>query len=59
MELPKETDLKTALENFERQMIYSLLVKNNFHKAKTARDLGIGEATLYRKIRQLGIENFG
>ncbi|NOY59909.1 MAG: sigma-54-dependent Fis family transcriptional regulator [Calditrichaeota bacterium] len=48
--------LKTAVENFEREFIKSQLAKNDFHRGKTARALGIGEATLYRKMSQLGID---
>jgi DNA-binding NtrC family response regulator len=55
--MPNETELKMAVENFERQYIYSVLGKNNFHKTKTAKALGIGEATLYRKMNQLKIDS--
>ena len=50
-------DLKIAVENFERQFIYNILSKNNFHRGKTAKALGIGEATLYRKMNQFQLEN--
>jgi DNA-binding NtrC family response regulator len=29
---------------------------HSYHRGETARALGIGEATLYRKMSQLGIE---
>ena len=49
------TSLKNALEEFEREYILDELAKNDYHRAKTARALGIGEATLYRKMSQLKI----
>ncbi len=51
------SNLKTAVEHFERGLIAEKLAAYNFHRGKTARALGIGEATLYRKMKQLGIED--
>lgn len=42
--------LKQAVEKFEKEYILNELEKNNGHRAKTAKSLSIGEATLYRKI---------
>jgi len=50
-------NLKSAIDQFEREFIQKQLIKNNYHRGKTAKSLGIGEATLYRKMNQLGIEN--
>lgn len=47
--------LKQAVEDFERDYILEELAKNEFHRGKTARALGVGEATLYRKMGQLNI----
>jgi DNA-binding NtrC family response regulator len=44
------------VDEFERGYIIDQLVKNKYHRGKTAKSLGIGEATLYRKMNQLGIE---
>jgi two-component system response regulator PilR (NtrC family) len=49
--------LKAAVDDFERQYIVDQLTKNNYHRARTAKALGIGEATLYRKMNQLNIED--
>lgn len=56
MGVAETTQLKTAVENFERDFIRNQLAQNDFHRGKTARALGIGEATLYRKMNQLGID---
>jgi DNA-binding NtrC family response regulator len=48
--------LKKAVQLFERAFIIHQLERNNFHRGKTAKTLGIGEATLYRKMSQLGID---
>jgi len=48
--------LKRAVEDFERQYIQSQLQRHHFHRGETAKALGIGEATLYRKMSALGIK---
>ncbi len=54
--LSAELSLREATERFEREFILRVLKKNNYHKGKTAKDLKIGEATLYRKLAALGIQ---
>ncbi|MBN1481183.1 sigma-54-dependent Fis family transcriptional regulator [candidate division KSB1 bacterium] len=54
--LVQATTLKKAVEEFERRYIIEQLTKNKYHRSNTAKALGIGEATLYRKMNQLGIE---
>ena len=49
-------DLKEALEQFERQHIMYALRRHNFDKAETARQLGIGISSLYRKMDELNIQ---
>ncbi len=53
---PQTDNLKSAVEQFEKQFITSQLEKFDHHRGKTAKALGIGEATLYRKMGQLGID---
>jgi two-component system response regulator PilR (NtrC family) len=48
-------DLKTAMEHFERQHILCSLNRHNYDKAETARSLGIGVSSLYRKLDELKI----
>jgi two-component system response regulator PilR (NtrC family) len=48
-------DLKTAMEHFERQHILYSLSRHNYDKAETARSLGIGVSSLYRKLDELKI----
>ena len=48
-------DLKTAMDHFERQHILYSLRRHNYDKAETARCLGIGVSSLYRKLDELKI----
>jgi two-component system response regulator PilR (NtrC family) len=53
-------DLKEALRQFERQHILYSLRRHNFEKTQTARSLGIGVSSLYRKLDELNIpKNIG
>jgi two-component system response regulator PilR (NtrC family) len=48
-------DLKEALRQFERQHIIYSLRRHEYDKAETARQLGIGISSLYRKLDELNI----
>jgi len=48
-------DLKEALRQFERQHIIYSLRRHRFDKAETAKHLGIGLSSLYRKLEELKI----
>lgn len=48
-------DLKDAISQFERQHIIYSLRRHNYDKAETARHLGIGVSSLYRKMDELRI----
>lgn len=48
-------DLKEAIAQFERQHIIYSLRRHNYDKALTARQLGIGVSSLYRKLEELNI----
>jgi len=53
-------DLKEALAQFERQHILYSLRRHNYDKAETAKSLGIGVSSLYRKMDELNIpKNLG
>ena len=47
--------LKNALKEFERRYIKRTLEQNKNDREKTAKVLGIGLSSLYRKIEELGI----
>lgn len=51
-----EDDESLSLEKKEKEMILKALHKNNNKRKWAARDLGISERTLYRKIKQYEIE---
>lgn len=46
----------TALSDHEREIILKTLSMNNGDKKKTAKSLNIGLTTLYRRIKQYGLE---
>jgi two-component system response regulator PilR (NtrC family) len=48
-------DLKEAMDQFERQHILYSLRRHNYDKAETAKHLGIGVSSLYRKLDELNI----
>jgi two-component system response regulator PilR (NtrC family) len=48
-------DLKDALRQFERQHILYSLRRHNYDKPETAKFLGIGISSLYRKLEELDI----
>lgn len=48
-------DLKQAMAQFERQHILHCLRRHNYDKSETARHLGIGVSSLYRKLEDLDI----
>lgn len=45
-----------SLEETERELIRQTLSKNNGRRKQTAEQLGISERTLYRKIKEYGLE---
>ncbi|MEJ2183205.1 MAG: sigma-54 dependent transcriptional regulator [Nitrospirota bacterium] len=47
--------LKDALNYYERKLILERLAHHDWNKDETARELGIDLATLYRKMKKLGI----
>ena len=48
---PAGADLTLPLEEVERRYILAVLEANDGNRKRTAEQLGIGEATLYRKLR--------
>jgi DNA-binding NtrC family response regulator len=57
LDISHETEEESlCLEHQEREMILKALKKNHNRRKNAARDLGISERTLYRKIKLFGIE---
>ncbi len=46
---------KKGFKDAERELIISVLEKNNYNKTKTAEELNINPSTLWRKMKKLGI----
>jgi DNA-binding NtrC family response regulator len=57
-EIPQEAEEEESLslEDKEKELIVKALRKNNNKRKYAARDLGISERTLYRKIKQYEID---
>jgi DNA-binding NtrC family response regulator len=52
---PHGEELRAALKEFERRHILSSLRRHAYDKSQTARALGIGLSSLYRKLEELRI----
>lgn len=52
-----EEEVERTKEDVQRKMILKALKKHNGKRKEAARDLFISERTLYRRIRELGIED--
>ncbi len=53
--LGDRSSLSTMMENLERQVICNCFEEHNWHQSKTAAALQIDRKTLYRKMKQYGI----
>ncbi len=53
------SSLREALEEPERQIILAALEANDWNRQKTADQLQVNRTTLYKKIKQYGIEQYG
>jgi len=45
-----------SVGDFEKQMILQVLRKHDWHRTRTAEELGIDKSTLWRKMKKLGIK---
>ena len=52
-----EVSLNSALEAFEKQFIEETLERHKWKKGKTANLLGVSRKTLFRKMKQYGLES--
>lgn len=59
LDISHETEEETlALDQIEKEMILKALKKNNNKRKYAAKDLGISERTLYRKLKQYELEEY-
>ena len=49
--------LQTMVERFEKRYITETLIKNRWHRGKTATILGINPRTLYTKMQKFGLQD--
>lgn len=54
--MSESLNLSTTMKWYMKRHIQATLHVCNWNKAKTAKSLGIGLSTLYRKIAECGIE---
>lgn len=47
----------TDEDTFEKNQLVDILAKNHWNKSKTAKELKIGRTTLWRKMKELGIDD--
>ena len=55
-ELKKHSTIDAAVKSVEAAAILDALERNNYNRLAAARDLGMHKSTLYRKIKDLGLE---
>jgi DNA-binding NtrC family response regulator len=53
---PEARDLKTLVNEYERQLILSALGATRGHQRRAARCLGISPSSLHEKMKRLGIK---
>ena len=51
---PEQENLN--LSDLSRQMLVKALERNNGNRSKAAQELGISDRTLYRKLKQYGLD---
>ncbi|NCQ19721.1 MAG: winged helix-turn-helix transcriptional regulator, partial [Ignavibacteria bacterium] len=49
-------DVQKGFKETEKELIISILKKNNYSRAEAAKELNINPSTLWRKMKKLGIE---
>ncbi len=52
-------DLRSAVEDFERDFIRRTLARCDGNRERAADSLGLSQATLYRRLEKLGLKNLG
>ncbi len=52
--IPNGSGVVKALDDVEKDYIMAVLDRNGGNQARTAEQLGIGTATLYRKLKKYG-----
>ncbi len=51
----KKSDNQTGFTEVEKELIISVLEKNNWNRAKSSKELNIDPSTLWRKMKKLKI----
>jgi len=56
LKLPETLPMGSTLAEIEARVIYESLERNHWKRQATAKELGIDKTTLWRKMKQLGLE---
>jgi PAS domain S-box-containing protein len=54
--IPLNSNSKKSFKDAEKELIISVLEKNNHNRTKAAKELNINPSTLWRKMKKLGID---
>mgnify|MGYP002073663254 FL=1 len=54
--MPSNSNSKKSFKDAEKELIISVLEKNNHNRTKAAKELNINPSTLWRKMKKLGID---
>jgi len=54
--IPSKSNSKKSFKDAEKELIISVLEKNNHNRTKAAKELNINPSTLWRKMKKLGID---
>lgn len=54
--IPSNSNSKKSFKDAEKELIISVLEKNNHNRTKAAKELNINQSTLWRKMKKLGID---
>jgi DNA-binding NtrC family response regulator len=56
VEVPADLGFRNALEAYKKQLIVQTLERTHWHRTKTAELLRLPRKTLFRKMKQYGLE---
>ena len=56
LELPEGVTLEQMMQRLERQLVESTLRRCHYHKDRAAKELGLGRSTLFKWLREWGVD---
>jgi transposase-like protein len=55
LQLPEGATLKEMMQRLERQLVESTLLRCRFNKERTARELGLARSSLFKRLKDWGL----